>query len=198
MNCVCREGKVVEIKLSLVNGQSIELNYEKWFEVLWLKWSNYKTLFPLTFYNLQVVKENFSEKFVRCGSCVQCRGETSGDTKNTKLGLLIILSFLNNIIAYLVGFRYVPLRFLILVMTSKSLKRKNPRSFRVAWPEGIETSSKDKKSRSLETKSLIPSIPFSSSRSVASRCPFSRASRSLQLRWTRISCTSLRALEQPA
>lgn len=97
----------------------------------------------------------------------------------------------------LLGFRTVPLRFLILVMTNKSLNRKNPLSFRPAGPEGIETNSNNENTRSLVTKSLIPSITFSNSRKVASRCPFSSASRSLQLRWTKISCTSLSASEHP-
>lgn len=59
---------------------------------------------------------------------------------------------------HMLGFLMVPLRRLILVMTSKSLNKKKPRSFRPPWPWGIETKSNDKNCLSFDTKSDTPSI----------------------------------------
>ena len=71
----------------------------------------------------------------------------------TKLVLVIIL-----LLSYELGFLIVPVRLLILVMTSKSLNKKNPRSLRPACPDGIETKSNDINCLSLITRSEIPSI----------------------------------------
>lgn len=60
--------------------------------------------------------------------------------------------------SYVFGFLIVPLRLLILVIISKSLKRKNPRSFRPPWPCGIDTRSNNRNCLSLVTKSDIPSM----------------------------------------
>lgn len=87
----------------------------------------------------------------------------------------------------LFGFLMVPLRFFILVKTSKSLKRKKPRSLRAPWPDGMDTKSNSKNCRSGAIRSVMPSMTDSSSRKVASRCPFSIISRSLQLICTRMS-----------
>uniref|UniRef100_A0A182J2J6 Uncharacterized protein n=1 Tax=Anopheles atroparvus TaxID=41427 RepID=A0A182J2J6_ANOAO len=81
----------------------------------------------------------------------------------------------------------------MLVITSRSLKRKKPRSLRVTCPDGIDTRSNSRKARSGVTRSFMPSITPSSSRKAVSRCPFSSASFSLQLRKMRISCTSFKA-----
>lgn len=59
---------------------------------------------------------------------------------------------------YVFGLLIVPLRLLILVIISKSLKRKKPRSFLPPWPCGIETKSNSKKCRSHDTRSEIPSM----------------------------------------
>lgn len=119
---------------------------------------------------------------------------------------------------YVLGFLMVPLRRLMLVIMSKSLNKKNPRSLRPPWPCGIETRSNDRNCRSLDTKSETPSMtPYtreknvitwvmhstgrmslalkltSSSRSVASRWSFSNASRSLQFKCNKMSCTNFKA-----
>lgn len=61
--------------------------------------------------------------------------------------------------SYEFGFFIVPVRLLILVMTSKSLNKKNPLSLRPACPEGIDTKSKDINCLSFVTRSAPSMIP---------------------------------------
>lgn len=113
-----------------------------------------------TFYNFQIFNCNFHKQlvFVR----VKCGCDTDGTSAAIQLYDIffnIQKSLWNDAVStYVLGFLIVPLRRLILVIMSKSLNRKNPRSFRPPCPCGIDTKSNDKKCRSLDTKSEMFSM----------------------------------------
>ena len=70
-------------------------------------------------------------------------------------------------IAYVDGFRMVPLRLLILVMTNKSLNRKSARSFRAPEDQAIVIRSCRINALSEVTRFPKPSIKLSNSQSVS-------------------------------
>lgn len=141
----------------------------------------------ITFGDLQFAERHFRQKFV----FVRVQGCRYGSSIRPVSKLVQFKRVqLNYPYTYVLGFLIVPVLFLILAITIMSLNRNNPRSFLVVCPENMDTTSKSRNVRSPCTKSVIPSMTTSNSRSVASRWPFSSASRSLQFRCIKIVCTN--------